>query len=364
MSVTIEAGVLSRAMKSAASVVERANTIPILANVRLEAFGNQLEIVTSNLEIEYRQRVPAIVSGGINTTCDANRLSALAGAVDAGGQINLEMGAPGRLIAKAARSRWQLPVLPVDTFPEMKQLAEGSANAKVEGKVLAAAIARTVWTAGNDSRHQLAGTFAHGVDGKFRFVATDGHKVAQLDTSMEWPDGGQDVIIPTKLARLIERLSSDADQVALSWDDRLLRAQIGDVTVVGKLIDGIFPDYRRVIPAPGGSPILVDPEVLRKAIRRIELVGSERTRAIALDRQAGAVELRLTDAATGEANEHVPADCQPGHSSGFNSGYLAAALEAVGGDTIEIYQSSPSELALIRRAVPDGAICGLMPMRI
>lgn len=118
MSVTIEAGVLSRAMKSAAGIVEARDTIPILSNVRLRAVGGQLEIITSNSEIEYRQLVPLVTGGDLFTTVDARKLAALASAAESGAQIIL---APKDhdVIAKAGRSRWTLPTLSVGTFPEM-----------------------------------------------------------------------------------------------------------------------------------------------------------------------------------------------------------------------------------------------------
>ncbi|MBB3940722.1 DNA polymerase-3 subunit beta [Novosphingobium fluoreni] len=366
MSVTIEAGVLSRAMKSAASVVERTNTIPILANVRLEVFGNQLEIVTSNLEIEYRQRVALVGAGDLATTCDANRLAAIASAAEPGAQITLELAAAGRLTAKAARSRWQLPVLPVDDFPAMKPPADTASSISTDGGPLAIAIGRTAWSAEtNTTRYYLCGVFAHGEDGRMRLVATDGHTIASLHTAISWPAGASDMIIPTKFVRLIERMVADVEHIDLSWDERLLQVTAGDVTIIGKLVDGTFPDYKRVIPETGDTPVLVDPESLRKALRRMELVGSDKTRSIAMDIQAGALELQMTDGGGGgEANEHVPADCEAMHRVGFNCGYLASALEAIGGDTVEIHQRSASELAVIRRSVSDGALCGVMPMRV
>ena len=135
--------------------------------------------------------------------------------------------------------------------------------------------------------------------------------------------------------------------------------------LTGKLVAGQFPDYRRVISAEAPRPIIVDPANLRRALRRIELVGSDKTRGIAMEVQTGALDIQMADGGGGgEANEQVTAECEAAHRTGFNAGYLASALEAIGGDTVEIHQSEPSAIALIRRAVPDGAICGVMPMRV
>ena len=363
MSVIIEAGVLSRAMKSAAAIVESANTIPILANVRLETSGGEMEIVTSNLDIEYRQRVPLVSGEGLATTVDARKLAAIAGATEGGAQIGLEVK-DGRLTAKSGRSRWVLPVLPVADFPAMPFDAK-SVTISMPGKDLSAAIARTVWCAGTDmGRPWICGVYFDPEDGKVRFTSTNGHVITSIVSTADWPGDAPPVIVATKFAREVQKLAAEAKAVDLTWDDRKIRIAAGDVILTGKVIEGMFPDYRRIIPAISKQPVNVDPETLRKALRRIELIGSEKTRSIVFEHGEGLIDLRMSDQSYGESSEQVPAECVAGTRTGFNSAYLAGALEAIGGDTVEIHQASPSDIALIRRSVADGAICGVMPMRV
>jgi DNA polymerase-3 subunit beta len=362
MTVVVESGVLARAMRSAASLIERANTIPILANVRLRAMDDRLEIVTSNMDVEYRQIVPLVSGGDLNTTIDAQKLAALAG-VSEGAQISLEQEA-GRVIAKAGRSRWVLPAINPADFPELA-FRDGGASVRVDGKLLASIVSRLSWSICSDTiRYYMCGIYIDAEDDRMRFTAVTGHTFASIISTIEWPREAPAVVIATKFARLMERLVAEADDVVLSWDESKVRLVVGDVILTGKLIDGAFPDYRRVIPPAGDNPIIVDPEVLRKALKRIEVIGLDKTRSVAVDVQAGMLELRSAGTDVGEASEQVLADCQPLHRAGFNGGYLAGALESIGGDTVEIHQARPGDIALIRRTVSDGALCGVMPMRV
>jgi DNA polymerase-3 subunit beta len=368
MSVTIEAGVLSRAMKSASQLVEAKDTIPILSNARLQAIGEQLEIITSNSEIEYRQLLPLSTAGELFTTVDARKLAALAGAAEQGAQIVLTP-AEHQVTAKAGRSRWVLPTLPADKFPELPFEIEGSGGATMSGKVLASIVARLSWSICNQpTMHYMCGIH---IDPEskpegdvMRLTAVTKNTFASIISEVEWSVDAPAVTIPTKLAKEMARIAADAETVFLAWDNVKIRMVVGHITLTEMLIEGTFPQYRRAIPAETESPILVDPDAAPKALRRIEIVGLDKTREIVVDVRAGELELQVARRSNGEASEHVPASCEQGHRTAFDYAYLGGALEAIGGDTVEIHQEGPSALALIRRAVPDGAMCGLMPMRI
>lgn len=368
MSVTIEAGVLSRAMKSAASIIEARDTIPILSNVRLKDMGGRLEIVTSNSEIEYRQLVPLSSGGEIFTTVDARKLSALAGAAEQGAQIVLTP-AEHHVTAKAGRSRWLLPTLDAAKFPELPFGATEAGRVDMPGKTLASIVSRLSWSICNQTTlHYMCGIHIDPEPADqgevMRVTSVTNNTFATITSEVPWPVGAPAVTIPTKLAKEMARIAAEAESVSLDWDDVKIRMVVGDITLTGMLIEGKFPQYRRAIPAETASPILVDPDVARRALRRIEIVGLDKTREIIVSAGAGELELQVARRSNGEASEHVPASCEAGHRTAFDYTYLAGALEAIGGDTVEIHQEGPSTLALIRRAVPDGALCGLMPMRI
>lgn len=366
--ITIEAAQLARAMKNAAAIVQPRNTIPILANVRLIAQGNSLELTTSDLDIEYRQTVPLAGAGDLATTVDARRLAALAGAVEPGAQIALALEdasrTGGRLVVKSGRSRWVLPVIGVDDFPVMIA-AEGGTGLDIPAADLGPAIDRVVWSVSDEeNRYYLLGIFFNCSADKLHLAATNGHTLMTLTTAHAWPQEAPAIIVPTRLCHTLSRLAAEhKGEIALRWTDKQLRADFGDIVVTGKTIDGQFPDYDRVIPAEGKATTLA-PADLRGAIRRVQLVSSEKTRTVKVERGKDGLLLGMASAEGSSAAEQVAADCQDDGETGFNVRYLDQMAEHIGGDTIEIHQQDADAPALFRRVVPDGALGVVMPMRI
>ena len=371
MSITIETAVLAKAMKSAAAVTEACNIVPILSNARLMADGDELEIVTSNLDVEFRQRLPLASGGALAVTVDAKRLSTLAAAAPRGSQLAIE-AEEGRAIVKSGRSRWTMPVLPVDDFPTI--IFEGESELRIGAAGLSEAFARVLWSVSDEpTRHYLNGPLLHGDQGTSVLAATNGHCLMRVPLPNAHPEAAPDVILGPKWCRIVESLAKDAgegDTVILRWSDKVIRATLSSKTgaspieVTGKVIDGTFPDYRRVIPELIDSPMTVDPVALKEALRRVQVLASEKTRAVKLERGAGVLELTCQSPDTGMGREEVPADCEAGFSSGFNARYLTDMLTAIGGDSVTIHHVNAGAQARFGRVVDDGAIGVVMPVRI
>lgn len=367
--ITVDAGVLTKAMRHAAAVTERRNTIPILANVLLVAKGETLSISTTDLDLQFTQTVPLRAGGELMTTVDSQRLATLAGAVESGAQISLELK-DDRLTVKSGRGRWVLPVLPRDDFPLM---VVGNFEASID--LAGAALARAVGRVGaaistEETRYYLNGILLSPDGGQVRMVATDGHRMMVVTVEAAWPENAPDVIVPRKFVRTLEKLAAGLGEgaVSLAWSAKQVRAEIGPVTLLGKTIDGSFPDYRRVIPSVEGTPVVFDPAVLRGAVRRVALIATEKTRVVKLTREADLLLLHVASPDNGAASEELPADCdvsgERGFACGFNAAYLGDMLEAIGGDTVELHHADAGAPALFRRKVSDGALGVLMPMRV
>lgn len=355
--IVVEAGVLARAMKHAAGVVEARNTLPILANVRLTASDEGLEVVASDLDVEFRQVVPLVSGGALATTVEAARLSALAGAVEGGAQIALALE-DKRLVVKSGRSRWTLPVLPAEDFPVLPFEGEHAASVAIEpASALARAIGRTLWAASTEvTRPWLTGALLHAEGGRTALVGTDGNVLVRVVLDREHPADAPEVILGPKFCRQLQALTDEtAGPAELAWDTRKIRARIGPITLTGKMIEGTFPNYRLAIP-PEGERVIVDPATLRAAARRVMLVSSEKTRVVRMERAAGKLVLSHSSPDSGAGLEDVPADAEPGPTSGFQLPYLDRMLEAIGGEGVEIHHNAENRFSLVRRVVPDGSI--------
>lgn len=365
--VIIEAAVLSRAMSAAAKVCEARNTIPILSNVRLvsDPVIGQLEVLTTDMDIEYRQRVPmAAGSGLLRTTVNAGKLRDLVNAVPKGAQMRMTQDG-NRLIVQAGRGRWVMHSLPADDFPSLEFAPTHRLTAEPASKI-ARMLDRVMWARETDkTRYYLGGPFWHCDEGKVRLVTTNGHSMPVISTDMDWPEGAPEVILAPKFCMTMKDLLSDGAGVALlCWDAAKMRLEFGDVVLTGKVIDGTFPDYRRVISPPVANPAIVDPTTLAEAVRRVKLLGSEKTRSVKVEFLEGKITLSHTSVDHGTATEDVPADCRAAHQTGFNASYLMDMLAAIGGDSVEIHQQEPGAPTLFRRVVSDGALGIVMPMRV
>lgn len=360
--ITVEAKDMARAMKLAAFIPATRNTLPILENVCLFTEGDDLVLVTSDLDLELEQRVRLAKSGDLSITVNARRLSALFQSVDSGAQISFECEDNGRLLVKCGASRWHLPALPKDDFPRIRFETEENAFA-ISANALEDGIVRTASTVSNEqTRIYFCGTYLDTEDGKLRMVSTNGHcgMIVPINVDHAPPP---DLIVPPKLLAALRSLEPQKD-VPIAYGDKRLRAVVGDAVLTGKAIDGVYPDYRRAWPPAEDGCVVFDPASFRAALRRVCLVSTGKTRAVKIERGEGTLTISVTDTEGGAAREDVPADCAAGHAAGFNAQYLNDLLEAVGGDTVELHQADPGSPAMIRRKVDDGARAVIMPLRI
>jgi DNA polymerase-3 subunit beta len=356
MNATIEASHLSAAMKNAASIVQGVAVIPILSNVRLVASGGKVEITTCDMDIEYHQSIPC--KGELALTVSASKLAQIAAAVPGDALITL-VEKDGRLTVSSGRSRWTLPILPVGDFPSLP--VETLCEPMIVDNV-AEPIRRVAWSIyAGKAQPRLSGIFLHNENGA-TLAATNNSSIAVCPLGSKMPKDAPDVMVSAKFA---STLSSLADgPVSLAWDARKIRAVIGDIALTGKLIEGEFPNYRRIIPAPVESPIVIDPKSTLDALRRVRILGDDKTRCVKIDRAEGKIVISSEGRGIGDASEEAQAECVESFSTGLDGGHLASILDAIGGDSVEVHQAEAKTIMMVRRVVNDGAMALAMPMRI
>lgn len=364
MTIKVNAGDLARAMKHAGQVVEKRNTIPILSNVLFEAGDNRLSIVATDLDLQVRQDIPAVCEGAFAVTIPAQRLTAIATAVSADAQLTFSMQDGHRVAIKAGRSRWVLATLPPTDFPRIPA-PKVDQTLTLEPSALAQLINRVVpFCSKEEVRYYLKGPLWHGEDGKVALASTDGHRLMRAVVDVDWPADAPEVILAPKACKLLASFGEEKSDVRFAWGRSRICVSVGRVELVAKVIDGTFPDYRRVIGLKVDAPMRVDPEELRAALSRLLVAGDRPDSAVLIDPTAEGVTLSMKASdALADASEDVACEVGSQPAAAFNARYLQEMLAVIGGDTVEIHMADEKAPTRIVRTIDDGAVGTVMPMR-
>ena len=372
MKLSIERGTLLKALAQAQSVVERRNTIPILANVLIEAEGNQASLRATDLDIEVVDRVSAVVERAGATTVSAVMLHEIVRKLPDGALVHLVADASaGRLTVTAGRSTFNLATLPKEDFPVMAT-SEYSSNFSAKAPVLRRLFDKAKFAISTEeTRYYLNGVYMHtakGEDGPvLRCVATDGHRLARIDAPL--PNGADampGVIVPRKTVAELRKLLDDDDaEIAVSVSETKVRFATPGVVLTSKVIDGTFPDYSRVIPVNNTKRLEVDASEFAKAVDRVATVSSERSRAVKLTLDEDRLILSVNSPDSGAAEEELAvAYADEPLEIGFNAKYLLEIAAQVDRENAVFLFNSAGDPTLMREGNDASAIYVVMPMRV
>jgi len=372
MKISIERGTLLKAVSQAQSVVERRNTIPILANVLIEAEGDSVSFRATDLDIEVVDRASAVVERPGATTVSAVMLHEIVRKLPDGALVNLaEDAASGRLTVTAGRSNFNLATLPKEDFPVMAS-SEYSCNFLAKAPVLRRLFDKAKFAISTEeTRYYLNGVYMHvatGDDGPvLRCVATDGHRLARIDASL--PDGASGmpgVIVPRKTVNELRKLLEDDDaMIKVSVSETKVRFETPVLSLTSKVIDGTFPDYTRVIPTGNTKRLEVDASEFAKAVDRVATVSSERSRAVKLSLDEDRLILSVNAPDSGAAEEELAvAYGDERLEIGFNAKYLLEIASQVDRENAVFLFNSSGDPTLMREGNDTSAIYVVMPMRV
>ena len=365
---------LLRELQLFQGIVERKNTIPILANVLLEAQGKHISLLATDLEVALRSRCKASVSKPGTVTIPAKKLYEIVRAL-ADTDIRIKDDGQGAVKVSADQFDSRMQTLPKEDFPTLPE-PSGKAGVSLPGKVLREMVAKTQFAiTGEDTRYFLNGALFVLEADQMSLVATDGHRLAMVSAKRGKEKGGKGkrdegirVILPKKtLWELSKLLGETDDDLRYEQGENHLFFGVGERMLISRMIDAQFPAYERVIPKNNDKQIEFERDRLTSAIKRVALLSNERSRAVKFQMEKGSVEISSNSPDLGEAREQLAVDYSDGSVQVcFNAQYVLDFLSVADTDGVQLEFKDEMSQAVMK---PVGSeeydyTYVIMPMRI
>ena len=369
---TLPAGALRAAVDTARAAVEARNTIPILSTVRLSTDGGRLTVVGTNLDQVVERSVP-VEDGSLPAVCVAAApLAAALAKLATDGTADLSLQEDdSRLELRCGRARFRFPTAPAADFP-----VPAPTSWDAEWEMAGSDLAALLWTvrpavSTEETRYYLNGVLLERADAELIATATDGHRM--ISRRVAAPDGAElpegssgSLIVPRAALSAIEGLAKEA-RVTVRLSGVAIRVEAGETTLTSKLVDGTFPDWRRVLPGEATARATCDRAALIAGVERVATIASERTRAVRVEVGAGHLTLTVTSPEHGTATEEVPcSEVGPALTIGFNARYLTDLLGRLSGEAATLWATDAGSACRWSGSDESDAAATLvlMPLRV
>jgi DNA polymerase-3 subunit beta len=354
-------------LQSVAGIVERRHTLPILANVLIRKTGASVQLTTSDLEIQIRTTAELDGdSGSFTTTVGARKLIDILRTMPSDQTVSLESNA-NKLILKGGKSRFTLQTLPAEDFPLVQEAASFGPVFSVPQKTLKDLLNQVSFAmAVHDIRYYLNGILFVAEGTQLSLVATDGHRLAFANATLDVEVPRQEVILPRKTVLEMQRLLSDAEgAIEMQFASNQAKFSFGGMEFVTKLVEGKFPDYNRVIPKNHKNQVILGRAPLLASLQRTAILTSEKFKGVRLNIEPGSLRVASNNAEQEEAVDEL--DIDYGGDSieiGFNVTYLIDALANMDQEMVKLELADSNSSALI--TIPENSTFKyvVMPMRI
>ena len=344
---------LLQPLQAVIGVVERRQTMPILANVLLAAKDGQVAVTATDLEVELVANAEVEIEAAGEVTVPGRKLLDICRALPEGAAISMNLSGE-KLNVKSGRSRFSLMTLPAAEFPTVEDIS-AEQTVSVSKEMLAKLLDKTHFSmAQQDVRYHL------------RAVATDGHRLALCEVDLgdkKLPE--QQVIVPRKGVLELQRLLDGEGDVELQFGSNHIRIQLEGIRFTSKLIDGRFPEYERVIPQDTSNQLTADREIFRGALQRTAILSNEKYRGIRLVIKSGSLLLQAHNPEQEEAEEEL--EISYGGEDieiGFNVNYLLDALGAIESTEVALAVVDGNSSCLLREPGNEDNKYVVMPMRL
>ena len=359
---------LLKPLSTVAGIVERRNTMPILANILVRKQADSVAFVATDLEVLITTNAKfGVGDSNESTTVAARKLLDILRALPDSDDVRLGL-ASGKLSVQSGKSRFALQTLDAAEFPTLSQPEQWTVSLTLPQKTLRHLFNMVHFAmAQQDIRYYLNGLLFVFEPGYVRAVATDGHRLAHSGTEVEGIAERHEIIVPRKTVLEMQRLLSDTEEpVSIDVAAGQIRFRFGEVELISKLVEGKFPDFTRVIPTSYTRHFLVNRETLQGSLQRAAILTTDKLKGVRLQLGENLLKISSSNAEQEEAQEEIDVDY--GHEAldvGFNVSYLLDALANVKVETVRwSVQPDANASALITLPDDEHFKYVVMPMRI
>jgi DNA polymerase-3 subunit beta len=345
------------------NVVSTRTTLPILSNTLVQAGNNGLSLTTTDLDMAVRCTVEAEVAKAGATTLPARKLFMILKEVPAA-DIEVEVDDRNAASIRSGSSFYKIMGLPEDEFPKFPS-AEGGKTLKIEQSVLRDMLKKTAYAVSNDeTRYVLNGVYMNFKANKLTIVATDGRRLALIEHDVDVPKGAEtELILPTKAVGELQHLLGDTGDAKLSITENQIVFNLNGTTLVSKLIEGTYPNFRQVIPAEAKERVQLERELVLAALHRASILASEKSQSVRLNFAKNNLTITATTPEVGEAKETLAINYKGKEITiAFNPQYLMDPLRNLDAD--EVFMELTDELSPGVVKVNEPFLYVLMPMRL
>ena len=371
MQFVVQRDILLRSLNFVQGVVEKKNTLPILSNVLLELKNKKLSIVATDLDIIFYDEINdvEIIKEG-STTTSAAILYDILRKISSNANLNFNMKSENKLSLTGENFDFNLLCLPTDNFPTFTDEFDGS-EFEINGEKFLKLLNKTNLSISNDdTRHYLNGVFLHLTEGQGRNfltgVATDSHRLSSSSLEIQNLNNFNALILPRKTVfQLCTLLTETSKGIKVQTSDNKIKFSLGSIRLISKVIDGKFPDYKKVVPVDNEKTLKVNSKEFINSIERVTSVSLDRKEGVKLVINKENVQLSVNSANSGEGNEKIKAKFNSDTLNiSFNAKYLIDIASEVEDTNLKINLKDSTSPVLIEDISDKNSFYVIMPMKI
>jgi DNA polymerase III subunit beta len=371
MQFVVKRDILLKSLNFVQGVVEKKNTLPILSNVLLQLNENKLSIIATDLDIIFYDEITdvKIINEG-STTTSAAILYDIIRKISSDSDLNFNLKSENKLSLKSENSDFNLLCLPIDNFPTFADEFEGKEIAINNNRFLKLLNKTKISISNDDTRHYLNGIFLHLTEAHGRNfltgVATDSHRLSSSSLEIENTSDFTSLILPRKTVfQLCTLLAEIPDQLTIQTSENKIKFTLGKMKLISKVIDGKFPDYKKVVPTTNDKTLVVSAKDFINSIERVASVSLDRKEGVKLVLNKDNIQLSVNSANSGEGNEKIKAEFSSENLNiSFNSKYLIDIASEVEDKNLKMNLKDPVSPVLIEDVSDKNSYYVIMPMKI